>query len=161
MEMTNNEIVSKFKRAEGKKEQISILAQLNGCNEETIKQILIDEGIPEAEIQPVKKRRGRKPGVKNQVQPQSNSPSESIAEDERKRLPLSKCNRTYRTGDVLLQQPEDMTEEEKERLRRIQAIPEVARKVLQKEVNRLIDKMMELEKQLDTLVNYLNGECRP
>ncbi len=122
---------------------------------------MIDEGIPEAEIQPVKKRRGRKPGVKNKVQPQSNSPSESIAEDERKRLPLSECNRTYRTGDMLLQQPEDMTEEEKERLRRIQAIPEVARKVLQKEVNRLIDKMMELEKQLDTLVNYLNGECRP
>ena len=88
MEMTNNEIVSKFKRAEGKKEQISILAQLNGCNEEKIKQILIDEGIPEAEIQPVKKRRGRKPGIKNKVQPQSNSPSESIAEDERKRQPL-------------------------------------------------------------------------
>jgi len=161
VEMSNNEIVSKFKRAEGKKEQISILAQLNGCNEETIKQILIDEGIPEAEIQPVKKRRGRKPGIKNKVQPQSDFPSELIVEDERKRLPLSKCNRTYRTGDVLLQQPEDMTEEEKERLRRIQAIPEVARKVLQKEVNRLVDEMMELEKQLDTLVNYLNGECKP
>ena len=160
MEMTNNEIASKFKRADGKKEQISILAQLNGCNEETIKQILIDEGIPEAEIQPVKKRRGRKPGIKNKVQPQSDFPSELIVEDERKRLPLSKCNRTYRTGDVLLQQPEDMTEE-KERLRRIQAIPEVARKVLQKEVNRLVDEMMELEKQLDTLVNYLNGECKP
>ncbi len=160
MEMTNNEIASKFKRADGKKEQISILAQLNGCNEETIKQILIDEGIPEAEIQPVKKRRGRKPGIKNKVQPQSDFPSELIVEDERKRLPLSKCNRTYRTGDVLLQQPEDMTEE-KERLRRIQAIPEVARKVLQKEVNRLVDEMMELEKQLDTLVDYLNGECRP
>ena len=158
--MTNNEIASKFKRADGKKEQISILAQLNGCNEETIKQILIDEGIPEAEIQPVKKRRGRKPGIKNKVQPQSDFPSELIVEDERKRLPLSKCNRTYRTGDVLLQQPEDMTEE-KERLRRIQAIPEVARKVLQKEVNRLVDEMMELEKQLDTLVDYLNGECRP
>ena len=160
MEMTNNEIASKFKRADGKKEQISILAQLNGCNEETIKQILIDEGIPEAEIQPVKKRRGRKPGIKNKGQPQSDFPSELIVEDERKRLPLSKCNRTYRTGDVLLQQPEDMTEE-KERLRRIQAIPEVARKVLQKEVNRLVDEMMELEKQLDTLVNYLNGECEP
>ena len=135
MEMTNNEIVSKFKRAEEKRQQISILAQLNGCNEEKIKQILIDEGIPEAEIQPVKKRRGRKPGIKNKVQSQSNSPSESIAEDERKRLPLSECNITYRTGDVLLQQ--------------------------QKEVNRLVDEMMELEKQLDTLVNYLNGECRP
>ena len=59
MEMTNNEIVSKFKRAKEKRQQISILAQLNGCNEEKIKQILIDEGIPEAEIQPVKKRRGR------------------------------------------------------------------------------------------------------
>ena len=91
----------------------------------------------------------------------SNSLSELIAEDERKRLPLSECNRTYRTGDVLLRQPEDMTEDEKERLKRIQAIPEVARKVLQKEVNRLVDEMMELEKQLDTLVDYLNGECRP
>ena len=76
-------------------------------------------------------------------------------------MPLSECNITYRTGDVLLQQPEDMKEDEKERFKRIQSIPEVVRKVLQKEVNRLLDEMMELEKQLDTLVNYLNGECEP
>lgn len=161
MEMTNNEIVSKFKRAEEKRQQISILAQLNGCNEETIKQILIDEGIPETEIQPSKKRRGRKPGIKNKIKPQSNSPSESITEGEKERLPLLEYNMTYRTGDVLLQQPEDMTEDEKERFKRIQTIPEVARKVIQKEINRLVDEMMELEQQLDTLVNYLNGECRP
>lgn len=159
MEMSNNEIVSKFKKAEEKRQQISILAQLNGCNEEKIKQILIDEGIPEAEIQPFKKRRGRKPGIKNKIKSQSNSPSESITEGEKELPPLSEYNMTYRTGDVLLQQPADMTEEEKERFKRIQAIPEVARKVLQKEVNRLVDEMMELEKQLDTLVNYLNGEC--
>ena len=159
--MTNNESVSKFKRAEWKKEQISILAQLNGCNEEKIKQILIDEGIPEAEIQPVKKRRGRKPGIKNKVQPQSNSPSESIAVDERKPRPVYEIKKNNRPRDVLLQQPEDMTEDEKERFKRIQSIPEVVRKVLQKEVNRLLDEMMELEKQLDTLVNYLNGECKP
>ena len=54
-----------------------------------------------------------------------------------------------------------MSEDEKERFKRIQSIPEVVRKVLQKEVNRLLDEMMELEKQLDTLVNYLNGECKP
>lgn len=161
MEMSNNEIVSKFKRAEEKRQQISILAQLNGCSEEKIKQILIDEGISEAEIQLFKKRRGRKPGIKNKIKPQNNSPSEPIAEIEKERLPLSEYNMTYRTGDVLLQQPEDMTEDEKERFKRIQSIPEVVRKVLQKEVNRLLDEMMELEKQLDTLVNYLNGECKP
>ena len=161
MEMSNNEIFSKFKRAEEKKEQISILAQLNGCNEEKIKQILIDEGIPEAEIQSLKKKRGRKPGIKNKIKSQSNSPSESITEGEKELPPLSEYNMTYRTGDILLQQPEDMTEDEKERFKRIQTIPEVARKVLQKEVNRLVDEMMELEQQLDILVDYLNGECRP
>lgn len=159
MEMTNNEIVSKFKRAEEKKEQISILAQLNACSEEKIKQILIHEGIPEIEVQPVKKRRGRKPGTKNKIKPPSNSPSESITKDKENQLPLPEYNTIYRTGDVLLQQPEDMTEDEKERYKRIQSIPEVARKVLQKEINRLIDEITELEKQLAILVNYLNGEC--
>lgn len=161
--MTKNEIVSKFKRAEEKKEQISILAQLNGCDEEKIKQILLDEGIPEEQIQSSKNKRGRKPVIKNKIKPQNNYSSESITEDKKELLPLSdhnKYNIPYRTGDILLQQPEDMTEDEKERLKRIQAIPEVARKVLQKEINQLLDEILELKNQLDILVDYLNGECR-
>lgn len=163
MEMTNNEIVAKFKRAESKKEQISILAQLNACDEEKIKQILLDEGIPEEQIQPSKNKRGKKPVIKNKIKPQNNYSSESITEDKKELLPLSEHNKyniPYRTGDILLQQPEDMTEDEKERLKRIQAIPEVARKVLQKEINQLLDEILELKSQLDILVDYLNGECR-
>ena len=93
MEMTNNEIASKFKKAKDKIELISVLAQLNGCSKEKIKQSL--------------------------------------------------------------------NEWEEDRLNRIQVIPEVVRKFIQKEIEKLVDEMMELEKQHDILVDYLNGECEP
>ena len=58
MQMTNKEIVSKFNRADNKKEYVKILAQLNGCPEENIIEILRKNDIPESELP---KKRGRKP----------------------------------------------------------------------------------------------------
>ena len=40
MQMKEIEIVGKYNRATNKKEQITILAQLNGCSEEDIRKVL-------------------------------------------------------------------------------------------------------------------------
>lgn len=63
MDMTERELVGKFKRADNKKEMIEILADLNGCDIPTIEAILLENGIPE-EVIP--KRRGRKPKAKTE-----------------------------------------------------------------------------------------------
>ena len=43
--MTNGEIVADYKQAKDKKKQIAILADLNGCKEEDIREILKNGGI--------------------------------------------------------------------------------------------------------------------
>lgn len=50
MQMNENEIVRDFKAAKKKREQISILAELNQCSREQIRDILMRNGISEAEL---------------------------------------------------------------------------------------------------------------
>ncbi len=45
MEMTNNEIVMRYRQAKKKTEQIGILAELNRCSNKQIVEILVDGGI--------------------------------------------------------------------------------------------------------------------
>lgn len=59
MQMTETEILSKYNRSDDKKGMVQILADLNGCDKNTIQQILIEGGIPESEFA-MKKRPGRK-----------------------------------------------------------------------------------------------------
>lgn len=56
MTMNENEIVRSFKEAKKKREQIGILAELNSCSRDKIRDILIRNGISEAEL-PAKKGR--------------------------------------------------------------------------------------------------------
>lgn len=44
MQMTENEIVEKYKRAEKKRDQIKILSELNACSREDIREILRRHG---------------------------------------------------------------------------------------------------------------------
>ena len=46
MEMTNGEIVSSYKQAKHKAQQIGILAELNRCSNKQIIEILLNGGIP-------------------------------------------------------------------------------------------------------------------
>lgn len=46
MEMTNGEIVSSYKQAKHKAQQVGILAELNRCSNKQIIEILINGGIP-------------------------------------------------------------------------------------------------------------------
>lgn len=50
MVMTPREIVSSYQRAENKKHQLQILADLNLCSRTEIKEILISQGVQEEEI---------------------------------------------------------------------------------------------------------------
>ena len=45
MQMTNEEILRSYKNAAKPKDQISTLAQLNGCSEDKIRSILIEDGV--------------------------------------------------------------------------------------------------------------------
>ena len=66
MQMTDTEILGKYNRSDDKKGMVQILADLNGCDKDTIQQILIRGGVPESEFA-TKKRPGRKknqPAVK-------------------------------------------------------------------------------------------------
>lgn len=50
MQMSNAEIVGKFNRADNKKNMLKILAELNGCSQDDIREILRKNDIPEADI---------------------------------------------------------------------------------------------------------------
>lgn len=59
MQMTDTEIIDRYNRSDEKKDMVMILADLNGCDKDTIKQILIKGGVPESEFI-TKKRQGSK-----------------------------------------------------------------------------------------------------
>lgn len=77
MQMTDTEILGKYNRSDDKKGMVQILADLNGCDKDTIQQILIQGGVPESEFA-TKKRPGRK---KNQP---------AVKKPERKEAPTGK-----------------------------------------------------------------------
>ena len=60
--MTDLEIVGKFKRADNKKDILQILAELNACQVDEIKEVLLKNGISEDEFP---KKRGKKPKSKD------------------------------------------------------------------------------------------------
>lgn len=95
MQMTDSEILGKYNRSDDKKGMVQILAELNGCDKETIQQILINGGIPESEFV-TKKRTGRKKGTtaaKTQapevvVQVGKPNPAEAVADVPQEGEPL-------------------------------------------------------------------------
>lgn len=138
MQMTDTEIVSKYKRAENKKEQISILAQLNACDEDEIKKVLLKGGLTEDDLP---KKRGRKPGTK-----------------ETKKMPEEKAiaEETNEALAEMLEMPE-LTPEEEKQVDGALAIPEPVRTACMARVSVLTDKIIELEKERNCIQDYLEG----
>ena len=173
MQMTDFEIVAKYKSAKDRKKQIDILAQLNACDKETIRKILIKNGIPESELP---SKRGPKP--KQQVVVATKEPSvdsgdtmpamehydiKNGAEVDLGIIEPLKLSK-YRTIEEILN-TEIQNDREAERVERYKLIPEVVKTVCMEEIKKLNEeialfnkKIMELEKQHDNLVDYLNGE---
>ena len=64
----------------------------------------------------------------------------------------------YRPWHQLLKEPADMTQDEKERLARIKAIPSVAFEAARKREVVLWEQIRAFEKERDELSDFLNGE---
>ena len=135
MQMSDAEIVNKFKRADNKAGHITILAQLNGCPEDTIRDVLRKGGIPEAEIPVPKSKRktsNRKP------EPAKEKVDENIL-------------------DGYVEVPE-LTEEEQRIVDKACSIPEPVRNAVLARLNKMRKKIMKYEKECEILEAFLGGE---
>lgn len=172
MQMSDIEIVDRYKRADNKKEQAKILAELNACGEEIIVGILRKNDVDVSELE--RKPRGRRKKKLTELvnAPLDDSTVSFNADDE----PIGitggegvtdinaesqETTGRYKTGKELKAIPEDrLTEQEKERLKRVQLIPDTVIELVENELCELTSKIMELERRHDELVDYMNGELR-
>lgn len=76
MQMTDSEIVRDYKAAAKKGKQIGILADMNGCSRDKIREILLQNGISEAEL-PSKPGR-RSEAEKEVLSQQTKEPAEEV-----------------------------------------------------------------------------------
>ena len=151
MQMSDIEIVSKYNRADSKKEQVKILAELNACNLETITEILRRNGADMSELE--------KYTTANILD--DNAPIGIIGGDGITDLTETQeeTPKTYKSARELKNIPESqLTHEDKKRLERIRQIPDVVKELVENEMCNITTQIMELEKKHDTLVDYLNGE---
>lgn len=157
MQMSNLEIVGRYRRADNKKEQIEILAQLNGCNKEQIKGILIEGGIAESQLP---KSRGPRP--KKQLERQTGEAqtdgeiSVEITGGEGDVEGYDVFDEHRPVEEILA--TEIRNDKEADRVARYQLIPEPVRELCRNEIKRLNAEIMKLEKQYDSIVDYMNGE---
>lgn len=185
MQMSNAEIVAKFNRADDKKAQIGILADLNGCDKEKIKQILLEGGVPESELPKARgpkpketKEQKYKPGVYSKVEKTTGAVRNNVEyagvpalddEDvpgaitggegdvEGYKPTVEIHIPTYRAIEqIVADGPKDAREAE--RLERYNLIPEPVKELCITEQNRLIREILRLEKRRDQISDYLNGE---
>lgn len=154
MQMSDIEIVDRYKRADNKNEQAKILAKLNACGEEIIVGILRKNDVDVSELE--RKPRGRRKKKLTELvnAPLDDSTVSFNAESQ-------ETTGRYKTGKELKAIPEDrLTEQEKERLKRVQLIPDTVIELVENELCELTSKIMELERKHDELVDYMNGELR-
>ena len=70
------------------------------------------------------------------------------------------CLKPYRPWTVLLDEPDDMTQSEQCRLSRIKRIDPILRECILEHIQKTENEIMELEKQKDYLIDFLNGELK-
>lgn len=138
MYMTDIEILGKYRKADNKKEMLQILADLNGCDKDSMKKFLIDHGIPEGDFEV---KRGMKPKVKQNIEKK---------EQEQPQLEKPK------PAAQLLEEP-DLTPEEQKQLERALAIPMPVRQAVADRIEVLTEKVIEIEKERDCLCDFLEG----
>ena len=137
MQMSDLEIVNKFKKADNKVSHITILAQLNGCPEDTIREILRNGGIPETEIPMPKSKRKT---------------------SNRKTAPAKeKVDESTKNGSVFEEEPE-LTEEEQRMLDKALSIPVPVVDAVLSRLNKLKKKIQKYEQECETLEAFIEGE---
>lgn len=140
MQMTNKEIVSKFNRADNKKEYVKILAQLNGCPEENIIEILRKNDIPESELP---KKRGRKPVNKKIMEAFMEETRETKKEPEQG----AEDNKTTENAEN-----QDWKQEAPQ-----MPMPETVSAFVNEEIERITKEIMSLEAIRDDLCDFRDG----
>lgn len=145
MFMKDSEILSKYRKAENKKEILGILADLNGCNNESMKQFLLDNGIPESDF---RAKRGRKAKMKKD---EEKNVDETISDEQAnlEKIKIKVC-------DEIIEKP-DLTEDEQKQLDRALEIPMPVRKVITERIESLTEKVKEIERERDCLCDFLEG----
>ena len=101
MTMNENEIVRSFKEAKKKREQIGILAELNSCSRDKIRDILIRNGISEAELPAKKGRRSAAETEEIQQQLKKNRTKVDELHSEKREPAAEKEDLTGTTEEVL------------------------------------------------------------
>lgn len=74
MQMTDNEIVRNYREAKNKREQVTILADLNRCEKEHIIDILLKNGVDQRELP-----RKRKPRKNPEEEKKAKSATDTVA----------------------------------------------------------------------------------
>lgn len=156
MQMTESEIVRNYKGAANKESQLHVLADLNCTDTKTIREILIQNGIPESELPKLRKGRPKgeaRPAKKKQMK-KPPVMEEPIVPDTLKQ----KCFRA----------PESTRDSRK--LAPV-GVPDAVLMICQSRLELLTDKIigiekemehlkqlsMEYEKERDVLADYLRG----
>ena len=141
MQMTNEEIIRRYKNGADKKAQVNILAQLNGESPEKIRNILQTAGVLEGI-----KRRGRKP--KAETEPKA---EEEKAEEKK--------------ADEAAELKEDLTEREpKITLVKGNELPKVVKDAVVEKYHDLLrlkelylNTVRVLDRQIEDIESYLSG----
>lgn len=166
MQMNDTEIVSSYKRAESKSKQITILSELNACSKKDIEKVLKKAGVLKTSNSNTDTDEDN---IDNDTRAGNASKEATVTlepiydqgnltdDDFNNGMSLPEYCK-YRTADELLTEPDDMTSEERERLERIKAIPDEVRIVINREINEGYEKVLEIEKRVDVLLDFLNGE---
>lgn len=143
MYMNENEIVDKFKRADNKKEMLQVLAELNGCRTDDMKNYLLNHGFSESDF-PAKRSRKKKT---DQDKAEANI---GVEADE---IPYMEPIKSV----AQMKDMSGLTEEEERRLDRAASIPVPVRRAIEDKIEVLRVNIMELEKERDCLCDYLEG----
>lgn len=175
MYMTDSENVKKYQTSKNPKKQIEILAELNACSQETIKKILVENGVPESALP---KKRGPKPKPKapdvviDHVKvpkvevPVADVPEMEVVESDIitgeevdlgiNDICISHIHIHRPIESILLTGPRDEMEER--RVERYNAIPEAVKDLCRAEIANLYKEILAMEKRRDSLIDFMNGE---
>lgn len=143
MTMSENEIVRDFRAAKKKREQIGILAELNQCSREQIREILLRNGINEAELP---KKPGRSRTTEPEVFQQQIKKNHAKAEE-------------FRSGKAEPEpEPEEMIPmllEPEEEKPKGTPIPELVKQACRDKIWSIVQEIAELEREKRELQKFL------
>lgn len=145
MYMKDSEIVSKYKKADNRMEMWQILADLNGCTKEAMKDFLIAHGIPESDF--AKDKRGRKPKVKKIVDVHLD-----IKEDKETGM-----GRVVSREELADEVDVAQTKEDNKEPTGMISIPPSVKKACEKRIDKIYDQIRELTFEFEEIQHFLKG----